>query len=159
MTKCLKLSHKFLHQLCVFVGSFRVHELSFVTMAAISPEGRESPHTRPCGRATGVSVRAFILMLHARWCYLRGAPGSHLHLAAAEREHAHARLHPSSNFIMVSPDLARPTPAASAAAQSIVDALKPDIRQFHDLSEGNIESIGLLFEVRDEQRQQAQAAV
>ena len=30
-------------------------------------------------------------------------------------------------------------------AQGIVDALKPDIRQFHELSEGNIESIGLLF--------------
>ena len=32
-----------------------------------------------------------------------------------------------------------------AAAQTIVDQLKPDILKFHDLSAGNIESIGLLF--------------
>jgi hypothetical protein len=35
--------------------------------------------------------------------------------------------------------------AQKTAAQGIVDVLKPDILKFHDMSKGNIESIGLLF--------------
>jgi hypothetical protein len=35
--------------------------------------------------------------------------------------------------------------AQKTTAQGIVDALKPDILKFHDMSKGNIESIGLLF--------------
>jgi hypothetical protein len=35
--------------------------------------------------------------------------------------------------------------AQKTAAQGIVHVLKPDILKFHDMSKGNIESIGLLF--------------